>query len=213
MIEPINIAADWGGTIFRDERLYNLIAEKSGNFSVNFHPEDWAGIREIGNENYFDSIKGSFLGMAQPYPSAFETLSKLCWKSNKCDTKVFVLYDNNPKLEMPVDEIVKRMAIVFQKNKCDVNGFYVEPDKIKFGKQNNIDIFIEDDPRIAFALASFDFKVIMMPRRHNLPFNIDAIQLLTTRFKFSKIYDNILVAEDWEEVNDIIQKIISPVKR
>mgnify|MGYP001613887869 FL=1 len=70
-IGPTRILIDWGGTLVRDELLFDTIALKSGANNPTYDgPHSWDSIRSIGNQNFFQTLEKSFFKNATFYPNA-----------------------------------------------------------------------------------------------------------------------------------------------
>jgi hypothetical protein len=129
--------------------------------------------------------------------------------SNEDRSQIFILFDNKPHLlSQEPQETIRDIAFWLDKNHCKANGIYVESDKLGIAKQCGVDIFVEDDPRIAITLANAGIKVILMLRSWNKKFSLDILDLITTKEKQEKIKENIYFADDWHEAGCLIQNLL-----
>ena len=100
MKHPVKILVDWGGTIIRDDKLFEIISENSNNKNVTWHsPECWNDIKSIGNENYFDKIKKSFLKIGDAYSDSIPVISSFCGNDEESESQIYIVFDNKPDLE------------------------------------------------------------------------------------------------------------------
>ena len=153
MREPVRILVDWGGTVIRDEDLFNYIAERSGNKKTKWEsPQSWNKIRFIGDENFFDKNEGTFFNTGDEYPDAVEMISTFCSK-NDANSEIFLIYDNKPQLKINPNDILKSISFSFQRKEGEIDGTYISADKIGIAKQVGISILVDDDPRIAISAA------------------------------------------------------------
>jgi hypothetical protein len=206
MKHPVNIFIDWGGCIVRDYELFDTIAKRSNNVKSTWQsPESWESIRSVGNDNYFDKIQKSFFKFGNPYEGSIETISTFCgMKGIDSDSQIYIVYDNKPQLDLEPQEIIKEMAFAYNNLKGSVNGFYLGSDKVLLAKKNFVDIFVDDDPRIAIGLACAGIKSVLMLRKWNRNFDLNDIALFFTKEKLEKIKANLTIVEDWYECGIIL---------
>jgi len=204
----VRVLMDWGGTIIRDHLLFNEIAYMSENQNALWEdPQSWEIIRQIGSKNYFDENINNFFSMGEEYTGAIEVISKFCGNKGRGSVnETFVVYDNNPDLKKEPSQIVQSLAFEFANRGGKVNGFYVDKDKTSLCKKNDIDIIVEDDPRIIISLALSGVCCIFMIREWNC-LNWDSLKITIKKEKFQKLLYNLYVAEDWKDVESLIPAI------
>lgn len=204
-----NILIDWGGTIIRDDYLFKLIAEKSNNNKDFFQsPDSWEKIEYIGNENYFKDIKNKFFNIGECYPLAEEVISSFTGTKQKSRTKTYINFDNKPNLNNNLENSLQKLSESIYDRNIDCNGIYINSDKINLCKILQVQIAIEDDPRIAISLALSGVKTILMMRKWNKEFNVKDLELTMKKEKFEYIKNNIFIAEDWFDTGYIIGNIV-----
>jgi hypothetical protein len=199
------IFVDFGGTIVRDKDAYvSLIGDY-----LTFYPDQWIVVNDFLDSAQREEFEDNYINRSVPYPVAMETITSFCGMSNEDKSQVFVLFDNKPHLlSQEPQETVRDIAFWLDKNGCKVNGIYVESDKLGIAKQCGVDIFVEDDPRIAITLANAGIKAILMLRSWNKKFSLDILDLITTKEKQEKIKENILFADDWQEAGCLIKSLL-----
>ena len=203
------ILVDWGGTIIRDDYLFKAIAEKSNNHKdVFISPDSWKKIKYIGNENYFKEIKNKFFNIGECYPNSEEVISSFFGKSVDSKTRIYINFDNNPNLEFLTEQSLKNITESIYNRNIDVNGVFINSDKIKLCKNNQIDIVVDDDPRIAISMALAGIKCVLMLKKWNKAFDIDMLQITMKEEKFKIIKENIYIAEDWFDAGYILCNIV-----
>lgn len=205
MKTPKRILFDWGGTIVRDDELFERISKRSGvNNPVFESPESWDHIR-AGTENHFDQIAESFFALAEPYESAFDVINFF-----SKDEYAYVVYDNRPHLGLPVQrtELLFGKTLVRRKESLRPKGIFIDADKVSLCKRQGIDIAVDDDPRIALALASAGVETILISRLWNRSFNLDDLSLYVPQKKKDIIQKNLFFVEDWHGVKNQINKLI-----
>ena len=207
-MDSLRIMIDWGNTLTRDVDLFNYIAYKSGNEKTKWEsPDSWKKIRSIGGENYFNKIQDKFFKMSEIYPQSKEVISSFFGKS-PTDTQTIIVFDNNPTILLPTEEIQFRLAEALQNKHININGQIVESDKTKIVKTYGIDIAVEDDPRIAISLCAADVKTIVPIRKWNRSFDLNDLRLITKEKVMKKIEENIFFAEDWYEIGIIVGRLV-----
>jgi len=216
MDNNLKILIDYGGTISKDQYLFDIIDMKSkGNDSTDndfdsiyIGPDSWDNCRQLGCINYFDEIENSYFSLSKYYNHSIETINSLC-VSNGVDseTLVYIVYDNRPRLNGSVSLIEKKLAHDFQKKGGRCNGIYVESDKLMLCKKIGANVLIEDDPRIALSIAGAGIKVILMLRKWNAKITDESyFDLFVSKKKKQEILRNFSIAEDWEDAENILKK-------
>lgn len=207
---PFKILVDWGSTIIRDEDLFNNIAENSGNVKSKWQsPKSWDKIRQIGGINYFDEIKDRFFIMGEAYPEAIESISSFCCEDgDDSESQVFVIYDNKPEVFKSRGATFTHLAFAWNYRNGSANGLYVDPDKIFIAKSIQVDVIVDDDPRIAIAAAVAGIKVILMLKKWNKNFHIEDLKYSMREEHFEKAKSNISIVEDWYEASIKITSIM-----
>jgi len=200
----LRIMIDWGGVLARDGFLFNQIAERSGNTKTLWtSPASWGMVRSLGGINYFDTVSKNFFGLSEIYPCAAEVLLKFLGKREE-GSQTFIVFDNNPELRLPPEKVQFYLAESLKEKGIECNGIILESDKIRAAKIFNINIAIEDDPRIAISLCAADVKTIIPIRKWNRNFSLDQLRMITREDKMEKIESNLFFAEDWVEIGNIL---------
>lgn len=204
------ILIDFGGVISRDSKLFKDFGIQSGCKDPFYQgPDSWDLIENIGNKNYFKNVKekNSFFMMCEFYPEAIETLN-IFYATNgiRSPYGVFVVYDGRPNLDLSSSRIEALLASEFNRRKANINGFYVQSDKVRLCKQIGVDLMIEDDPRIAIALSSNNIKTLLMIREWNKGFDISSLKMFLPENRYKSVTENLIFVEDWVDAK---YKIIS----
>lgn len=221
------ILFDWGGTIIRD----NILAEKLGNMSYSYYgeftgadfwnkssgsedqkilesdsfdPDHWSNINAENDRNFFKK----FLYGGEVYDQAFETINSFRSTSANSKSKTYIVFDNKPSINASYDKMQFTLARAISHKGGHVNGSYVEQDKINLIKRLNIDIIVDDDPRIILAAASTGVKSILISRLWNRRFSLNDIDIYIPERKRDNIKKNTIIAEDWYEVKNKISNLI-----
>jgi hypothetical protein len=181
----VNIIFDWSGTIVKDNRLFYAETSK--------------------NQKLFMQIEHD---VVKPYSDAIRVVSKFS------ETNPKELSNNNPKsitnsYIISDKDTLLSVSFVFDKLNGSADGIYAESDKLALAKKINADIFVEDDPRIALTLANANIKTIIPLRQWNKFFNYSIIKLLVSKDKIEKIENNIFFADDFLDIEQIIEGIIN----
>jgi len=216
MDNQLKVLVDYGGTISRDQYVFDIINQKSkgkdlvdsNTDSIYSGPDSWENCRQLGCVNYFDEIEGSYFALSKYYNHSIETINNLC-VSNGVDseTLVYIVYDNRPKINESVSLIEKKLAYDFQKKGGKCNGIYVESDKLMLCKKIGANVLIEDDPRIALSVAGAGIKVILMLRKWNAKImDNNYLDLFISKKKKQEILRNFSIAEDWEDAENTLNK-------
>ena len=210
MNNPVRIYVDWGGTIVIDYELYETIARKSHNNNIQWQsPDSWDNVASIGNNNHFQMMENRFFETGNPYSGAIDVISSFCGNDGQSsESQIFVTYDNNPNIIS--GNIIKKMAFAFKKMGGKANGFYVESDKLLLAKRDKVDIFVEDDPRIAMTLANAGVHVILLLRYWNRMFSPN--RLIISKEKLPKILSNLHWAEDWYQAGIILGNLVDSIR-
>jgi hypothetical protein len=213
--EPIKIFIDWGGTLVDDHELFSIISKKSNNEKAIWEsPESWDMIRYIGNNNYFDQAQNTFIADCNVKKDAISVINNYRGDNGPSSkTETFILFDNKPNINIEPQKIIMQMAFKMNTEGLKVNGFYVNSDKLFLAKQHSVDIFIDDDPRIAIGLACSNIKCILLLRKWNRLFDINNLYLTYNKDKIEKIKNNLIIAENWLECDIIINQLINDLNK
>lgn len=199
------ILFDWGGTIARDADLFVEIARRSGNSKDGFEsPDCWRRIRVVGAENYFDTIQERFFSLAKVYDSAPEVMCDLLRHA-----QTFVVYDNRPQIDRSEERVKLLLGKALTERRIKANTILIGADKLSICKNLGIGIAVEDDPRIALALASAGIYTVLVSRIWNRSFSLDNLNLYVPQDKKERIQENLTVAEDWFEISKKIKNRIT----
>lgn len=199
MNESKKILVDWGGTIVRDESLFETIAERSGNTKTKWEsPNSWNNIRSIGATNYFDKTRNSFFSMGELYTESECVISSFYGENGgESLSEVFLVFDNNPDVG---EEVMRNWSMSLSKMDILFNGLYVSKDKLSIAKQIGASVIVDDDPRVVVGCAMAGIKSILMLRKWNRFFNIETLPYYLRRDHIERVKSNLIVAEDWFEV-------------
>ena len=210
MKEPKKILVDFGGTIIRDDMLFDQITEKSGNMKHKWSsPKSWDKIRHIGDKNFFDKVKDKFFMMGDEYPGVMSAMSEFYGENGLgSHSEIYVVYDNKPELYKTQDVTLTRFAFAMSNRGLKFNGLYVERDKLHLTKQIRASILVDDDPRVAIGCALAGIKVVLMMRKWNRFFDIDRLEFSMREDNLEKVKENIVIVEDWFEAEIAISSII-----
>jgi hypothetical protein len=200
-----SILIDFGGTIARDNLLFQTIAIKSGNFNPpEFSPDNWDRIETVGSSNYFDISKKSFFEMSKFYFGFSDFIKKYNAISSSSKTQTIVVFDDKPNLKMNGEQIQFALAKKLADENCSPNSIYIESDKISLCKKMGVSFAIDDDPRVALALAAAGIKTFLISRLWNRRFDFKSVDLLVPAKKKETIQKNLAVVDDWVEISELI---------
>jgi len=200
------ILLDWNGVIARENDLFKNITEKSLNPNYKYESSDsWDNIRKIGTINYFSKIEKFFFDYQTIYDGAKEFINKTYSKNENSEYSNYIIYDNKPKINLTIDQIIFNLSKNLVQLGYYSNGIYVDSDKIKMAKIIGVDFIIDDDPRIVIAGAYSGIKSILMLRKWNSMFSFDNLKMTTQKDKYEKIIENAFIAEDFYECSQIIK--------
>lgn len=184
--------------------MWRLIVNNSNNASNPFYlgPQSWNNIRTIGTENYFDTIQNKFFEMSSLSEEGCIRIINKCFGGSK-DSEIFnyLVFDNRP--------FIKRNPLLLFADHCKnigihANGIYVSADKVSLCKKLGITIAVDDDPRVALALASANIKTILMIRKWNFGFDRTNLYLSVPENKMDAIHRNLILADCWKDIEENI---------
>lgn len=199
---------DFGGTIARDSQTYRNIAVNANNDKADFKgPDSWDGIRFVGSVNYFDIVQHKYFSMCNYYPQAVDCVLDFYGdKGDESKSFAYVVYDNRPLIKN--SKIEALLSMDFYKRGGKANGFYADSDKLRLAKSLQADVVVDDDPRMAVALAYAGVKTIVPLRKWNSSFELNNLRFYIPEHKIEKVRENIFFAEDFVEVNQIVSELI-----
>ena len=209
IIKALNILIDWNGTITKEEATFDKLVNPFLDIQKYRHEDIQHSYRSDNlDEKYYPEIlKHLFFSDSVLAPYAVDVINKHLGKeSNNSPSQTFVIHDNTPDFG---NETLFNMASGFETIGLNVNGIYIESDKIKLAKNIGADIVIEDDPRMAVALCLAGIKCILMLKQWNRFFSINNLSLSMREDKVEKVKSNLSIAEDWLDVNMILKSYIT----
>jgi hypothetical protein len=205
---PLNILIDWNGTITKEEATFDKLVNPFLDSPTHEHDEIQHFYKWDHPEKPLlpEGLRELFFSDSVLAPYAVNVINKFLGKeANSSDSQTFIVHDETPNFGQHTDF---KMASGFDIIGLEVNGMYVASDKINLAKVLGADVAIEDDPRIAVALCLSGIKCILMLKKWNRFFSIDALSLSMREEKVEKVKENLSIAEDWLDVNMILKSYI-----
>lgn len=214
MSSPFKILVDYGGTIARDQWVFDKIA--LGSMRVDYSPvpfwgiDAWEDVKSLGHINFFSKVEDSFFKLCPYYPEALSTISSFLGKEGEdSKTQTFVVFDNNPKMSFSISKIEMLLATAFDGRGGKTNGFYVEPDKVRLCKKLGIDLIVDDDPRIALATSTIGIKTFLILRPWNRRYaDKSLLANIQSGKKRESVLENLRIVEDWPDVAKNINTLL-----
>lgn len=214
MNKAITVLFDLGGTLINDSLLFKYYANKSGNLNAEFMgPSSWDAIRNIGHENFFSMNQEKMFDIGETYCDTVNVVKQF-YATEGCDSKYenFIVYDCKPEFNIPADRLQLLVAKAMSDKGIKTNGIYLCPDKVALAKTIGADYVVDDDPRIALALASANIKTILVSRLWNRSFSFNNLNMYIADKKNSTILKNIVIAEDLSDAERIIKQKKETIK-
>lgn len=200
-----SILIDFGGTLARDNILYHELALKSGNLNpANFTPSSWDKIETVGSVNYFEASKNKFFEMSKLYDGGADFIRKFTSSGSFGKSTTIVIFDNKPHLNLDFNSAQLLLCKKLYDEGCSPNSVYIESDKVAVAKKYSIDYAIDDDPRVALALASAGVKTFLISRLWNRKFDLELLDIMIPDKKKDVILKNLAVVEDWFEISRLL---------